>query len=101
MEINKDNFDSEVKNSQTPVLLDFWATWCGPCKMIASEVEKVAKKYDGKLKVGKINVDDEPLLCEKFGIEVIPTLIYLKGGEEVKRNSGYLTVEEIEKTFEL
>lgn len=101
MEITKNNFDNEVIKSENPVLLDFWATWCGPCKMIAGEVEKLSEKFDGKLKIGKINVDEEPYLCEKFGIDVIPTLILIKNGSEIKRNSGYLTAEEIEKTFEL
>lgn len=101
MEITKNNFDNEVIKSENHVLLDFWATWCGPCKMIAGEVEKLSEKFDGKLKIGEINVDEEPYLCEKFGIDVIPTLILIKNGSEIKRNSGYLTAEEIEKAFEL
>ena len=101
MEITKNNFDKEVKSAELPVLLDFWATWCGPCRMIAGEVVKIAEKFDGKRIVGKVNVDEEPYLSEKFGIEVIPTLVYLENGNEIKRVSGYLTQDEIEKTFNL
>lgn len=101
MDITKNNFDKEVKESPVPVLLDFWATWCGPCRMIAGEVAKVEEKYEKNLKVGRVNVDEEPYLAEKFGIEVIPTLVYLDKGEEVKRTSGYLSSEEIVKFFDL
>lgn len=101
MEITKNNFDKEVKESALPVLLDFWATWCGPCKMIVGEVVKIADEYEDALKVGKVNVDEQPYLAEKFAIDVIPTLVYLENGEEVKRTSGYMTCGEIEKFFGL
>ena len=101
MEITKNNFDKEAKESALPVLLDFWATWCGPCKMIAGEVVKIADEYEDALKVGKVNVDEQPYLAEKFAIDVIPTLVYLENGEEVKRTSGYMTCGEIEKFFGL
>ena len=101
MEITKNNFDKEVKESALPVLLDFWATWCAPCKMIAGEVVKIADEYEDALKVGKVNVDEQPYLAEKFAIDVIPTLVYLENGEEVKRTSGYMTCGEIEKFFGL
>ena len=101
MEITKNNFDKEVKESALPVLLDFWATWCGPCKMIAGEVVKIADEYEDALKVGKVNVDEQPYLAEQFAIDVIPTLVYLENGEEVKRTSGYMTCGEIEKFFGL
>ena len=101
MEITKNNFDKEVKESALPVLLDFWATWCGPFKMIAGEVVKIADEYEDALKVGKVNVDEQPYLAEKFAIDVIPTLVYLENGEEVKRTSGYMTCGEIEKFFGL
>ena len=101
MEITKNNFDKEVKESALPVLLDCWATWCGPCKMIAGEVVKIADEYEDALKVGKVNVDEQPYLEEKFAIDVIATLVYLENGEEVKRTSGYMTCGEIEKFFGL
>ena len=101
MEITKNNFDKEVKESALPVLLDFWATWCGPCKMIAGEVVKIADEYEDALKVGKVNVDEQPYLAEKFAIDVIPTLVYLENGEDVKITSGYMTCGEIEKFFGL
>lgn len=101
MEITKNNYEKEVTQSDIPVLLDFWATWCGPCRMIAGEVEKISKQSDGFVKVGKINVDEEPYLCEKFSIDVIPTLIYLEKGEEKKRFSGYITFDEIVEKFGL
>ncbi len=101
MEITKNNYEKEVVESDSPVLLDFWATWCGPCRLIAGEVEKVSKRYTDSVKVGKINVDEEPYLCEKFSIDVIPTLIYLEKGEEKKRFSGYITFDEIVQKFDL
>ena len=101
IEISKNNYDKNVAEAKIPVLLDFWATWCGPCRMVAPELEKVANEFEGKLLVGKINVDEEPFLCEKFNIDVIPTLILIENGEEKKRFSGYLSKEDIEKTFDI
>lgn len=101
MEITKNNYEKEVVQSDSPVLLDFWATWCGPCRMIAGEIEKISEKYEGNIKVGKINVDEEHYLCEKFSIDVIPTLIYLEKGEEKKRFSGYISFDEIVEKFGL
>lgn len=85
--ITKDNFDAEVKNSDKTVLLDFWASWCGPCKMVSPVVDEVAKEA-GNAKVGKINIDDEPELAAAFGIMSIPTLIVMKNGEVVKSSVG-------------
>ena len=93
--LNADNFDSEVIKSEIPVLVDFWATWCGPCQMLAPTVSNIAEELFGKVKVCKVDVDDNPAIAEKFGIEVIPTLIVFEKGKEVARKSGLMTASEI------
>lgn len=99
LEITNDNFGKEVKSSKEPVLIDFWAPWCVPCKMIAPTVEAVAKDMAGKLKVAKCNVDDAPELATDLSILNIPTLVLFKDGKELTRISGVVTKEAIEKTI--
>ena len=81
IEITDDNFENEVINSDLPVLIDFWAVWCGPCKMVAPIVEELAAEYDGKAKIGKLDVDSNQQTSIKFGVRSIPTLLLFKDGE--------------------
>lgn len=88
MEFTDANFQQEVLNSDVPVLIDFWAVWCGPCKMIAPFVEEIAKEYEGKVKVGKLDVDNNPNVSMQYGIRSIPTLLFFRDGQVVDQIMG-------------
>lgn len=96
IDLNGNNFESEVIKSDLPVLVDFWATWCGPCKMTLPHVEAAARKYEGKLKVGKVNVDESSDLAMAFGVSSIPTLLLFKGGEVVNQHVGAMNPAQLE-----
>ena len=88
VEVNEANWDDQVINSDVPVLVDFWAEWCGPCKMIAPSVHDLAMEYDGQLQVGKLDVDSNPNIAMQYGIRSIPALIFFKGGQPVDQIVG-------------
>lgn len=95
-EVNDSNFDEVVSSSKLPVMVDFWAPWCGPCRMLSPLVDEMAKKYDGQITVAKCNVDDASEVPAKYGIRNIPTLLFFRNGELVDRTAGGLTKAELE-----
>jgi thioredoxin 1 len=94
-QLSDSNFESEVINSPKPILVDFWAEWCGPCKMIAPELEKLAAEKNEQLRVGKLNVDDNRETAMKYSISSIPTLLLFKNGELVKKLIGVMSKDKI------
>ena len=97
--ITKENFETEVLKSDVPVLLDFWATWCGPCMMIAPTLEEIARENAGRLKVGKVNVDEEYELAVQFGVTSIPLLVVMENGQIVNKAVGAMPRAKIEALF--
>lgn len=99
--LTKDNFDGEINVTGIPVIVDFWAPWCGPCRMLAPTLKQIADEYEGKVKVCKVNVDDEQELARRFGIMYIPTLIMFKNGSPVKTSNGLVRKDEILQMLEI
>ena len=93
--VTDSTFDDEVIQSPTPVLVDFWAEWCGPCKMVAPVLDQIAGEQEGKLKIVKLNVDENPNMMQKFGIRGIPTMILFKGGQPVETLVGFMPKPQI------
>lgn len=99
VKVTKDNFENEVLQSETPVLLDFFATWCGPCRMLSPILEEIAKEYAGKIKVCKVDVDEEPELASAFRVQSIPTLVAFKAGKAINMAVGYRKKEDLLAMF--
>ena len=100
VELTDTNFDAEVLKSDVPVLVDFTATWCGPCKVLAPVVEKLADEFAGKYKVGKLDIDDAPGVTQKYGVRGVPTVIVFKGGERKGQHVGVTNKETLLKLLE-
>ncbi|HZG37338.1 MAG TPA: thioredoxin [Nodosilinea sp.] len=98
--ITQDTFQAEVLKSDVPVLVDFWAPWCGPCRMVASVVEEVAQEYEGQLKVVKVNTDEQPGIASQYGIRSIPTLMVFMGGEKMDQMVGAVSKATLTKAVE-
>lgn len=94
--ITEQNFEKEVLQSNQPVLLDFWASWCGPCRMLSPVISEIAEEYAGKIKVGKVNVDEQPALADQFHVSSIPLVVVMNNGAVVDSSVGYRPKEQIE-----
>jgi thioredoxin 1 len=105
MEFTDSNFNDEVISGALPVIVDFWAEWCGPCKMLTPIIKEMAEAFDGKVKIGKLNVDDNPQTAAKYGIVSIPSLLFVHDGKVIDQHTGLLAAaplkEKINKAFNL
>lgn len=99
-EVSDNSFEQDVLKSDKPVLVDFWAAWCAPCRMLAPTVDAIAEKYNGSARVVKVNVDENPSVSQRFGIKGIPTLILFKGGKEEERVVGATSQESISRMID-
>lgn len=99
-QITQANFETEVSQARTPVLVDFWAPWCGPCRMLAPAVEQVAREAGGRYAVGKVNVDEEPGLAQRFGVMSIPTVLVFQGGRVVQKSVGLVPKQDLQRLLE-
>ena len=97
--ITSENFEEEVLKSDKPVMIDFWASWCAPCKMLAPVVAEIAEEYNGQVKVGKVNVDEQMALAREFKVVAIPTVVLIKDGKEEGRSTGLVSKDELVKLF--
>lgn len=96
IKLTDQNFEQEVSRADLPVLVDFWASWCGPCRMLSPVIAEIAEEYAGKVKVGKVNVDEQPNLANRYGIASIPTVMLFKNGEVVNTSLGYRPKNDLE-----
>jgi thioredoxin 1 len=100
MTLTKDNFDQQVLKSITPVLVDFWAEWCGPCKMIAPILDELSDEYAGKVSIGKVNIDDQQNLASEYGVRAIPTLLLFQHGQVAEQIVGLRSKRDLKASFD-